>query len=151
MKINTTLLLFVIFLFVCCDANKEEQKVNSDLITNPISLNSDISDVDLPILFVEYDSFDFGNVIQGEQVSHTFIVKNTGVRPLIINSARGSCGCTVPEWTKNPIKKNEEAAVKVTFDSSGRSGKQKKNITLVTNSIPNTKILTISCDVIVKK
>ena len=81
--------------------------------------------------------------------NNDFILKNTGDADLIISAAKGSCGCTVPEWPKNPIAKWEEAAIKVTFNSSGRSGKQNKTVTLVTNAIPNTKVITINGNVIV--
>jgi hypothetical protein len=94
-------------------------------------------------------SYNFGEIQQGESVTHDFILKNTGEADLIISAAKGSCGCTVPEWPKTPIAKGEEAAIKVTFNSAGRSGKQNKTVTLVTNAIPNTKVLTINGNVIV--
>ena len=68
---------------------------------------------------------------------------------LIISTAKGSCGCTVPEWPKEPIAKAEEGIIKVTFNSAGRSGKQNKKVTLVTNAIPNTKVITLTGNVIV--
>ena len=55
----------------------------------------------------------------------------------------------MPKWPKNPIAPGERSEIKVTFNSSGREGKQKKTVTLVTNAIPNTKVLTISGEVIV--
>jgi len=94
-------------------------------------------------------SYDFGEMHQGESVTHDFILKNTGDADLIITAAKGSCGCTVPEWPKNPIAKGEEAAIKVTFNSAGKSGRQNKTVTLVSNAIPNTKVITINGNVIV--
>jgi hypothetical protein len=55
----------------------------------------------------------------------------------------------VPEWSKEPIAKAEETTIKVTFNSAGKSGKQNKTVTLVTNAIPNTKVITITGNVIV--
>ena len=55
----------------------------------------------------------------------------------------------MPEWPKEPIAKAEEAIIKVTFNSAGKSGKQNKKVTLVTNAIPNTKVITITGNVIV--
>ena len=70
---------------------------------------------------------------------------------LIISSAQGSCGCTVPEWPKEPIKPGEEGKIAVTFNSSGKQGKQNKTITLVANTIPNTKVIALKGDVLVPK
>ena len=74
--------------------------------------------------------------------------KNIGNSDLLISSAKGSCGCTVPEWPKDPIKPGKEANIKVTFDSKGKKGKQAKRVTLMTNAIPNVKILTIKGNII---
>ena len=94
-------------------------------------------------------SYNFGEIQQGESVTHYFILKNTGDADLIISTAKGSCGCTVPQWPKTPIAKGQEAEIKVTFNSAGRSGKQNKTVTLVTNAIPNTKVITITGNVII--
>ena len=88
-------------------------------------------------------------IIQGESVSTEFILKNIGEAPLLIRSAKGSCGCTVPEWPREAVAVGESAAIKVTFNSAGKSGKQNKRVTLVTNAIPNTKVITINGNVIV--
>jgi hypothetical protein len=55
----------------------------------------------------------------------------------------------VPAWPKTPVSKGEEATIKVTFNSAGKSGKQSKTVTLVTNAIPNTKVLTINGNIII--
>ena len=70
--------------------------------------------------------------------------KNTGNADLVISDAKGSCGCTVPEYPKAPIKPGEEGNIKVTFDSSGKGGRQNKSVTVITNAIPNTKVLTVT-------
>ena len=77
------------------------------------------------------------------------MLKNIGDASLIISSAKGSCGCTVPDWPKEPILKTEEARIKVTFNSGNKKGKQNKTVTLVTNAIPSTKVLTIKGTVLV--
>ena len=103
----------------------------------------------MPIIQILEDSFDFGDLKEGESVTHNFIIKNIGEERLIISSAKGSCGCTIPSWPKEPILPGDEAEVQVTFNSIGRKGKQRKTVTLITNSIPNTKVLTIKGNVIV--
>ena len=75
--------------------------------------------------------------------------QNIGDDKLLINSAKGSCGCTVPVWPKEPILEGEESTIKVTFNSSGKQGRQNNTVTLVTNAIPNTKVITIKGNVLV--
>ena len=77
------------------------------------------------IAFEETD-FDFGTVNDGEKVKHTYKFKNTGNEPLIIASAKGSCGCTVPKWPSEPIAPGQSGVIDVEFDSKGKPGKQAK-------------------------
>lgn len=93
-------------------------------------------------------SFDFGTVEEGEKVNHTFKFKNTGDKPLIISNARGSCGCTVPQWPKEPIPPGEEGKIKVEFNSKGKKGKQTKFVTLTANTDPAETKLSVSSEVI---
>lgn len=87
-----------------------------------------------PKLVVEQRVHDFGNVKEnGGIVSHDFTIKNTGKSPLVILSARASCGCTVPEIPKEPIKPGGTAVVKVSFDPKGRPGEFNKSIQVKSN------------------
>src|SRR5438067_613443 len=63
------------------------------------------------------EKYNFGTIKQGESVNYDFDFSNTGKDPLIITEAHGSCGCTVPQWPKDPIKKGEKGQIKVTFNS----------------------------------
>ena len=128
---------------------KKEERIPSTVVNNPITAQEVKQEGPLPELSFETLRYNFGDIIQGETVSHQFVFTNTGEGDLIISNAKGSCGCTVPKWPKKPIAPGEKAEIKVTFNSSGREGKQKKTVTLVTNAIPNTKVLTISGRVIV--
>src|SRR5215467_5010603 len=67
----------------------------------------------------EEEEYNFGTIKQGESMTHLFSFTNVGKEPLIISSASGSCGCTVPEWPKEPVKKGDKATIKVTFNSAG--------------------------------
>ena len=142
-------LLIVSLVLVSCSSSSDEKTITTDLVNSPLTANSKAKKVLAPNIEMLETSYDFGEMQQGESVTHDFILKNTGDADLIITAAKGSCGCTVPEWPKTPIAKGEEAAIKVTFNSAGRSGKQNKTVTLVTNAIPNTKVLTINGNVIV--
>ncbi len=135
-------ILFLLFyLFVSCTGNDQEVKV--DLVKNPASAKADYN-TSMPEIYIDNEVFDFGEIIQGESVTHDFIIKNVGKEDLIVNSAKGSCGCTVPNWPKEAISPGKENLITVTFNSAGKLGKQKKTVTLVTNAIPNTKVLTIT-------
>ena len=147
MKTLYTLLLSTIVLASC--SNTDDKKITTHLVNNPLTAEKKPDQVDMPKIELSQDFFDFGEIHQKESVSAEFVIKNTGDAPLLIRSAKGSCGCTVPEWPKEPIADGEEAVVKVTFNSGNKKGKQNKTVTLVTNAIPSTKVLTIKGTVLV--
>jgi len=95
----------------------------------------------------ELEEYNYGNIKQGENVSYEFVFTNVGKEPLVITSAAGSCGCTVPEWPKEPIKKGEKGKIKITFNSAGKQGMQDKTVTINSNAITNPKILHIKGNV----
>lgn len=91
----------------------------------------------------DQEEYDFGSIMQGESVTYEFKFTNTGTEPLIISKAEGSCGCTVPIWPKEPILKGQKANIKVTFNSTGKSGVQDKTVTLTSNAASNPLVLHI--------
>jgi hypothetical protein len=95
----------------------------------------------------EEEEYNFGTIKQGEVVTHIFSFANTGKEPLIISNASGSCGCTVPEWPKEPIKKGDKGTVKVTFNSAGKMGMQDKTVTIQSNAKSNPKVIHIKGNV----
>lgn len=88
-----------------------------------------------PIVKFEEKIYNFGTIIQGDTVEHTFVFQNVGTEPLKITSARGSCGCTVPSYSSEEIKPGAKGEVFVRFRSAGKRGMQNKTVTLMTNSI----------------
>ena len=140
--------LFYLILLASC-ANNEEKIITADLVKSPLTADKSAKEVAMPKIEVEADIYDFTEITQGESVSAEFVLKNTGDAPLLIRSAKGSCGCTVPQWPKEPISEGEKVIIKVTFNSAGKKGNQNKTVTLVTNAIPSTKVLTIKGNVIV--
>jgi|TARA_B110000305_G_scaffold47933_1_gene51375 hypothetical protein len=147
MKYLITLLVSLSLIY--CGSSSDKKIITPELVNSPLTANRNAVKVSTPYIEMLETSFDFGEIHQGESVTHEFILKNSGDADLIITAAKGSCGCTVPEWPKSPISEGEEAVIKVTFNSTGKSGKQNKTVTLVTNSIPNTKVITINGNVIV--
>ena len=93
------------------------------------------------------EEFDFGDIKQGEKVSHEFIFENTGEAELLISKAKGSCGCTVPEYTKDAIAPGGSGTIKVTFNSAGKHGKQHKTITLSTNTKKGKELLHVKTNI----
>ena len=155
-KYSILLSLLIIISSSCNDVAKEvgveEQKADRipvSIVNNPSTASGKVEAVSLPILDFEKMKHDFGDIKQGETSSYNFVFTNTGEADLLISNAKGSCGCTVPEWPKKPIPPGRKGEIQVTFNSNGRQGKQQKTVTLVTNSIPNTKVLTIIGNVIV--
>jgi Protein of unknown function (DUF1573) len=88
-------------------------------------------------------SYDWGTIPEGEKMTHVFKFKNTGANDMIISDAHGSCGCTVPEWPKEPIKPGKSSQIKVIFDSKGKAGDQNKSVTLTANTEPANMVLMI--------
>ena len=79
-------------------------------------------------------NFDFGDVVQGEKIEHVFEFRNEGRTPLILSNVLSTCGCTVPEWPKEPVPYDSTGIVKVIFDSSSKIGRQNKVVTIRSNS-----------------
>jgi len=102
-----------------------------------------------PVVTYDSDSFDFGDIKPGTRVEHTFNLKNTGKRDLLIRDVKSSCGCTAVSPSKNLVASNESVPLKVVFDSTGKSGRQSKTITVITNDPKNpTTILRISSNIL---
>ena len=145
--------LFVL-MAVAVAACKEEKKpggvpenaLNPDVMKNPATASGETKG-ELPVFAFSEESHDFGAIVQGEKVSYSFRFVNVGKGDLVISSAAGSCGCTVPEYPKEAIPAGGSGVIKVTFDSSGKQGHQDKKVTLTANTIPNQKVLTITATV----
>ena len=102
-----------------------------------------------PVTTIKFDNpnYDWGKVNDGEKVTHIFKFTNTGKEPLIISDAKGSCGCTVPEWPKEPIAPGAKGEIKVVFDSKGKGSKEgkldTKKVTITANTDPAQTYLNI--------
>jgi hypothetical protein len=148
---NIIIPIFAIFAFISCQdvAKKvENEKLSTDLVQTPkTSVENSTSVSGTPqFTFVE-EEHDFGLLVDGEKVSYSFVFTNTGDAPLIISNAKGSCGCTVPNWPKNPIAPGETGNIDVSFNSSGRKGIQNKAVTLTANTNPNRKVIKIKAEI----
>lgn len=102
----------------------------------------------LPAFEFEEEQHDFGTIKEGDVVEHVFAFKNTGEAPMIISDAKATCGCTVPEWPKEPIPVGESGEIKVRFNSKNKPGVQNKTVTLTSNTWPTTKRIRIKANVV---
>lgn len=127
----------------------DDKKITTDDINISASANGTQNTGSLPIIAFEEETHDFGKITQGEKVSYSFKFTNNGKSNLLISSAQASCGCTVPKPPKDPLAPGATDKIDVTFDSNGKSGKFDKQITVITNCDPNTKVLKITGEIIV--
>ena len=103
-----------------------------------------------PTTTVEFETMvhDWGEIKEGDHMKYAFKFKNTGSEPLVISDAKGSCGCTVPDWPREPIAPGASGEIKVEFDSKGKGSedgsKHTKKVTVTANTNPTQSYLTIT-------
>lgn len=157
MKAKLILLIVVAAMATACKDKDAEKKIAalearlSELEGGKKSVPGSISqtpvtpevkpDGPLPVIQFETTEHDFGTITEGEKVTYTYKLKNTGDAPLIIQDAKPSCGCTAPDWTKVPIPVGGEGFVKAEFDSKGKPNVQNKTITVTANTFPKQTTL----------
>lgn len=139
---------FLISFALASCSGDSENKITTEIVNNPATASGITDTINVPKMTFEEEVFDFGEISQGEKVTHVFKFKNTGKTDLVITSAQGSCGCTVPSYPKNPIAPGVEDKVEVSFDSNGKKGNQHKTVTLVANTYPGTTVIAIKGNVI---
>jgi len=89
------------------------------------------------------ESHDFKSVIEGVKATHVFKFTNVGNEPIVITAVRASCGCTTPEWPKEPIAPGQTSEIKAIYNSKGRLGNFNKSIRVTSNAVEVTKTLYI--------
>lgn len=136
------LLLGVAALFIIsCGSNAKETTDNQEGVTSTETTDVlEVDTVNAPIVTVENDTYSFGEVVEGEKVMHEYSFTNTGKTPLIISSVNASCGCTTPNYPKEPVKPGETAKIEVVFNSQNQPGVQHKVITMTSNAHPQQTI-----------
>ncbi len=111
------------------------------LVTASISLAQDTK-VEGPLMTFEETVIEYGTIEQGSDPLRVFKFTNTGTEPLIIKRAKGSCGCTVPSYKKEPIMPGESGVIEVRYDTK-RLGKFAKTVRIYTNEKEEPHVLTI--------
>ena len=91
-----------------------------------------------PVITFEKKTHDFGDIQQGDKVEEIYKFTNTGTEPLIITNVQVTCGCTTPKgWPRDPIMPGGKGEIAIAFNSAGKSGKQTKVVTIVSNAVNN--------------
>ena len=139
---------FALSLVVLTTACKQESAANKITDADLKAIEAEKALVGkLPKVQLDKEIHDFGTIAEGAIVETEFIVTNTGEGDLIISDAKGSCGCTVPQPPKDPIKPGASAPIKVSFDSKGKPGAQEKTVTITTNTEASQQTFKIKANV----
>lgn len=131
--------LALTFAFTSCK-NDASKKVNEENVE--VAAERDATADKFPVMTFEEKTYDFGTVEQGTHVEHLFTFTNTGDADLIISNAKGSCGCTVPEYPKEPIAPGETGEMLVKFNGSGKN-QRTISVTIDANTKTGKERLTI--------
>ena len=101
-----------------------------------------------PLMHFDTLVHDFGTIIEGESVVCYFDYSNRGGGDLLITGVETTCGCTVPSWSREPLKPGAKETLQLIFDASGRNGEQRKQVTVKSNASNEVVRLTIRARVI---
>lgn len=140
-KINF-LLIIVLSLVIFSCKNDPSSKVNKDNLEAAKQRDYENKYMN-PVMKFDKTEHDFGTIDEGDVVETVFKFTNTGKKELIISKAKASCGCTIPEWPKEPVLPGETGEIKVKFNSYRKPNKQNKVVTLTTNTETGLEKVTI--------
>ena len=149
--INACIYLSVMGFVACGGKQTAKDTISTETVENSQSANAETATdtANAPVMTFEKEKYEFGKIIQGEKVSFSFKFTNTGKTDLLISSATASCGCTVPTYSKTPVKPGENGKIDVVFDSDGKKGTVTKHVTVLANTNPNSKVLELSGEILV--
>lgn len=153
---KTIILAYVSSLLIvgACKKNEEANGEQHSSISNPASVG--IPDMEkrvvpadgkYPEMTFASKDHDFGSIEADSKVYYSFTFKNTGQADLIISRAVGSCGCTIPEYPKDPIKAGASGKIDVSFNSANKHGNQQKSVTIYTNTKAGVESLYITASI----
>tara|TARA_Y100000768_G_scaffold202350_1_gene152154 strand:+ start:1990 stop:2457 length:468 start_codon:yes stop_codon:yes gene_type:complete len=149
---NITILLLVVLISSCgsqvSDLELRVAKLETEIASmRKGSVSTVVPAGAFPKFSFQEEEHNFGDINDGDIVSHTFKFTNSGEAPLIISKATAACGCTVPQWPRQPIPVGGSGEIKVQFDSSNKPGMQNKVVTITANTESKVKKLLIRAQV----
>lgn len=137
---KSILFLSVAIALIACNNEKggEAGSVSAnDVISHASALENYEKVTGGPAFQFIHEEYNFGEITQGQTVEHIFQFVNAGDQDLVISSAKGSCGCTIPEKPDGPIAPGEVGKIKVTFNSAGKKGYKENTVTIKSNAKQN--------------
>lgn len=166
-KLGFWIIALVVFVSCTTESKKATETTSTDATGLPASSEQVASTTNLPqapefqtkaeelpktqVAF-EKEVHDFGKVKSGEKVKFQYKFKNSGSQNLLITYVKPSCGCTTPNWSKDPVEPGKEGYIDVEFDSKGKEGIQQKTITVYGNFEDGiVKTLTLQGEVLAAK
>jgi hypothetical protein len=144
-------ILLSIACLVVLTACNNQKTVESNADSKESSEIAAVDTSNAPAFKFEKEVYDFGEIKEGEKVTYDFKFKNIGNSPLIISSATATCGCTIPEYPKEPVAPGAEGLIRVVFNSAGKAGMQNKIISITANTVPSLTELNILGNVLSAK
>lgn len=148
------ILLSSVFCFSCKEQTDESENTDpvlekiagknyAELIEIPTTPDGQVDTSQMALITFETTVFDFDTLFQGDKVEYSFNYSNTGVKDLYILQTNSACGCTVSDYSKEPIGPGESGSIKVVFNSEGKKGIQNRKISVITNAFPSEKVLSV--------
>jgi hypothetical protein len=135
-------LTFVLMIFGLSTAQEATKMSKKEAKAEMTKMSEEAAPVSGPKMTFESMVMDYGEIAKGSDPLRKFNFTNDGVEPLVIKSAKGSCGCTVPDYPKEPVLPGESATIDVRYDTQ-REGQFTKTVTLTTNINDEKIVLTI--------
>ncbi len=153
MKFSIQILIIAIAIFGCkSDGKNTKKSPYHDLIHNPATADLDNLDtVNIAKIRMIDNVFHFGELNEGDTLTHIFKFQNVGKRDLFILDTRSVCGCTVADIPKEAIEPGRYGEITVRFDTHRKTEGQEKKLTIFTNTIPNKHYVTLRGHVYPKK
>lgn len=140
--------------FADADNAVVSESMNNSNVVKPVGQDGIVPNeplvADRPLTSFVFDTYDhdFGDLKQDTENEKIFRFTNTGKEPLVIADAKGSCGCTVPEYPKNPIAPGQTGEIKVVYSPGKQTYKQSKTVTITANTEPATTVLKVYANII---
>lgn len=133
----------------CVLTDHSENEITTGDVHFPASGYEKLDAKDQPAMTFDATEIDMGRIAEGAQVQQRFTFRNSGGSPLVLSAVNSTCGCTVSKsWPREPIAPGSTGHIDVTFDSNGRTGRQHKSVTVISNAHPPSAVLTLTGEVI---
>ena len=125
----------------------EAPATEAPAVQTPDELVKEAQSKPLTTLALSESNFEFGKIKKGDHVEHVYEVTNTGTNPLIISQVKPGCGCTAPDYTKDPILPGQKGKITLKFDSTNFDGLVNKQAEVYANVEKAPIVISFSADI----